>query len=158
MASSYKAVALANELFNELTKRLSALAATSSQSFDTNGNPTIIIASTASPATTQKNAFIRILPLARPLALTSIGTTPDLFVPTVTQFATEAPAAGAGHTSDFFTPADLINLYGPILRRGTRVEMYQSANGTVPVVGTLIAANLQIGYEANIYWGLLSSQ
>lgn len=158
MASSYKAVASANELFSELTKRLPALAATSSQSFDTNGNPTIVVASTGTPATTQKNAFIRIQPQANPTALTSIGTTPDLFVPTVIQVATEAPAAGTGHTSDFFSPSDLINLYGTLFARGMRLELYQSANGTVPVVGTLIAANLQVAFEANIYWGMLSSQ
>ena len=158
MASSYKAVASANELFSELTKRLPALAATSSQSFDTNGNPTIVVASTGTPATTQKNAFIRIQPIAQPTAFTSIGTTPDLFVPTVIQIATEAPAGGAGHTSDYFSPADLINLYGTLFARGMRVELYQSANTVVPVVGSLVAANLQVGFEANIYWGMLSSQ
>ena len=158
MASSYKVVALANELFSKLTKRLPALAATSSQSFDTNGNPTIVIASTGTPATTQKNAFIRLQPQAQPTALTSIGTTPDLFVPSVVQIATEAPSGGAGHTSDYFSPADLINLYGPLFGMSTRLELYQSANGTVPVVGTLIASNLQVGYEALLYWGMLASQ
>ena len=157
MASSYKAVALQTELFDELKKRLSALAATSSVGFDSSGNPTITLASNATPAAGQKNVFIRLMPQST-IFTTSIGTTPDFFVPTVIQFATEAPSAGAGHTSDFLSPSDLVALYGCLMKRGTRVEMYQSANGTVPSVSTLVAANLQAAYEANIYWGGLSSQ
>ena len=157
MASSYKAVALANELFNELTTRLPVLAPFCSQSFDTNGNPTIKVASTATPATTQENVFIRVQPQAV-ANLTSIGGTPDTFTPSVIQFATEAPAAGANHMSDYIPPTDFIQLIGSILKRGTRVEWYQSANTVVPVVGTLISTNLTTAYEANVYWGLLSSQ
>ena len=157
MASSYKAVAIANELFNSLTTRLPVLAPFCSQSFDTNGNPTIKIASSGTPATTEKNVFIRVQPLAVP-NLTSIGGTPDTFTPDVIQFATEAPSAGAGHMSDYIPPADFLSIVGCILKRGTRVEWYQSANTVVPVVGTLIASNLTTAWEANVYWGLLSSQ
>ncbi|HVT61985.1 MAG TPA: hypothetical protein VHD33_00655 [Legionellaceae bacterium] len=157
MASSYKAVALASELFAELKLRLSALAATSSTGFDSNGNPTITLASNATPATTQKNVFIRLLP-ASTIFTTSIGGTPDTFSPTVLQFATEAPSAGAGHTSDYLSPSDLVALYGCLFKRGTRVEMYQSANGTVPSVSTLVASNLQTAWENSATWGSIASQ
>ena len=157
MASSYKAVAIATVLFSDLKLRLSALAATSSTGFDSNGNPTITLASNATPATTQKNVFIRVLP-ASTIFTNSIGGTPDVFSPTIIQFATEAPAAGAGHTSDYLSPSDLVALYGCLFQKGTRVEMYQSANGTVPVVGTLVAANLQTAWEFSATWGSLASQ
>jgi len=157
MGSSYKAVAIANELFNELTKRLPVLAPFSSQSFDTNGNPTIVIASTSSPATTQKNIFVQIAPEST-INLTSIGTTPDVFVPTVINFATEAPAGGAGHMSDYLSPSDLANFFVAVFGRGTRVAWYQSANTVVPVVGTIIASNLQVSVDASLYWGRLASQ
>jgi len=157
MASSYKAVAIANELFNELTTRLPVLAPFCSQAFDTNGNPTIVVASTGTPATTQENVFIRVQPQAV-LNLTSIGTTPDTFVPTVIQFATEAPTGGANHMSDYIPPTDFIQIMGSILKKGTRVEWYQSSNTVVPVVGTLVAAKLTTAWEAALYWGLLTSQ
>jgi hypothetical protein len=157
MASSYKAVAMANELFNELTTRLPVLAPFCSQSVDTNGNPLIKIASTGTPATTQENVFIRVQPQTTPF-LTSIGTTPDTFSPTVIQFATEAPAAGSNHMSDYIPPTDFIQIFGSLFARGTRLEWYQSANTVVPVVGTLISTNLTTAWEAALYWGGLSSQ
>lgn len=149
---SYKAQALAHEIADKLKIRLSAL--TLVEGFDTNGNPTITIGA-GSPG--GKNFFVRVQPISWPLSLNVLGLASEVFTPHVIQFATEAnPAGGAG--ADILTPAELLPFLGETLVRGTKVEWYTSTNGTAPVVGTLVAGNLQASYEASLYFPMQAAQ
>jgi hypothetical protein len=42
--------------------------------------------------------------------------------------------------------------------RGTRIEFYQSPNGTAPDASQFITANFKTAIEPSLYYGLLAAQ
>lgn len=151
---SKKALALGQELFDELKKRLSALAFV--EGFDANGDYTISIgAGTAG----SKSIVVRVKPVSTG-AKDVLGLTQDPYTPTVVQFATEKNFEGTtDNVLDILTPTELLPFFVAVARRSTRVEWYRSTNGTAPTVSTMdSASNLAAATEANLYWGALASQ
>jgi hypothetical protein len=152
MATTKKALALADDLASELKQRQSALAVT--QSFDTDANPLVQVgAGTAG----SKGGLIKIKPIDMPWSKDILGNQAEVFTPHVIQLGVEAnPAGGAG--ADVNDRVTELLLLATLAARGTRVEVYESANGTAPTAATLVSANLKASFEANVQYPMVSSQ
>lgn len=147
MPTSYKAVALARELADKYRKRLTL---TVTEGVDSSNNPTILVGAASAGAT---GAFILIKPVDQSATvLNAIGQAAAVYTPHFIQVCFEAnPAGGAG--ADVNSLATIANILGEIFADNCRVEVYQSANGTVPSASQLTAANLQTTYD-DLYWPL----
>lgn len=152
--ASKKALALGQELADELRKRLSALALV--EGSDANGDYTITLGTGTAGL---KNFVVRVKAVSNS-AKDVLGLVQDAFTPTVIQFATEKNFEGTtDNVADILTPTELLPFFGTVCSRRTRVEWYRSTNGTAPTTSTMdSAANLAFAIEANLYWGALSSQ
>lgn len=156
MATTQKAIAISRELADVLSKRLATLGTPLyvTEGLDSSGNPTLVI-NDGTPVAGEENFFIRIKPVEWALAKDILGNTATIFTPHVIQIATEAPAAGA-FPGEYIPCTALLAVLSECVRKGCKVEWYQSANTVVPVVGTLVAGNLKASYE-ELYWGMLQS-
>lgn len=150
---STKSLKIANELADELKKRLPSL--TVEESFDSNGDATIKI-SDGSAAAGEPGAFIRCKGIDWSLSRNIIGQVSEVYTPTVIQLATEKDPSGADSTH-ILSRANLGAILGCIFARGTRVEWYTSANGTFPVVGT-ITGTPDFSWEASLQFGMRAGQ
>ena len=152
MSTTAKALAIANDLASELKQRQTALAV--AQSFDTDGNPLIQVgAGTAG----SKGGLIKVKPIDMPWAKDILGNAAEVYTPHVIQLGLEAnPAGGAG--ADVNDRGTSLLLYAILATRGTRVEVYESANGTAPTSATLVSANLKGSYDASVQFPMISSQ
>ena len=150
-STSYKSNELAAELASELKLRLATL--TQVTGFDSNGNPTIAIGDGVAG---HANVFILIKPIDWALAKDIFGNSANQYTPHTIQIATEAnPAGGAG--ADCLTRSQLANFLVPITKKGTRFEWFERANGAAPLVTDLVAANLKVTIENDLYWNVQSS-
>lgn len=139
------AMAESRELANRLTVRFSGIL-TVTTGLDASGFPTITI-NDGTPATTEQNFFIRVIE-APALGTNAFGLTQDSYNPCVIQVAMEtSTVANLG----FPIESNRLAVFGEVLRMGSRTEVYLAANGTVPVVGTLIAANLKATFDDLYY-------
>lgn len=121
---SYKAEAIAHESAANLKLRVSLTITEGTQGTD----PTLLIGAAAAGST---GAFVKIIASPTPLAFDILGLATVVPSPCVTQIAFEAnPAGGAG--ADVNTYATILPILGEFVSRGTRVEIYLSANGTAP--------------------------
>jgi len=103
--------------------------------------------------------LIKVRPQVWPLAKDILGNAATIFSPTIIQIGIEANAeAGDADEDDVNTLAFLLLLIGECVSRGTRVEIYQSATGTAPVVGTLVAANLVATWDGSLQFGQIANQ
>lgn len=155
MATTQKALSMANDIVSELSQRQSALAV--SLSFDTDGSPLIQVgAGTAGSA----GGIIKVQPISWPNALDVLGLTAQIFHPHVIKLGLEANYAGTNdNIADINTAAQLTLLMGIVLTRGTRVEVYQSTNGTAPSATTLAdSTKLVASWEPNAQYPMVSSQ
>jgi hypothetical protein len=154
---SHKAGKMSLELADELQKLLPTLICT--QTTDSNGDPVITLSADATPATGEKVVVIRTKSMDQPLSKDSLGLPSQLFVPHVFQLCTEANFAGTtDNVADILTPVELLPVIVSLGKRCTRVEWYQSANGTVPATAQMVSANLKATIEADLYWGTKASQ
>jgi len=124
--------------------------------FDSSGNATITI-DDGTPASREANVFIRVKARDWALQLNSIGLAQTVEVPTVIQMVTEANYAGTSdNIADNLTPAQLLPVLGTLLSRGTRLEWYTTADGTVPTVAG-ITGTPAAKFEANAVYGMKAS-
>jgi hypothetical protein len=149
-----KAIEFSAQLADILKLRFSGKVVT--QTFDTDGLPLITI-NDGTPATTEMNILIKVALLNWPLAKDILGNAANIYVPLVVQIATEAPAAGSG-VGVYLTVQNVLDLSGEICFRGAGVQWYQSANGVVPVVGTLVAGNLKASFSPDLYNPITNQQ
>lgn len=150
MATTKKALALADEIADALKKRMSLTVA---QSFDTDGNPLIKVGTGTAG---DPGGLLKIRPVDWPLAKDILGNNATMFVPHVAQLVTEANAtAGAG--ADINTPAQLLPLLAEPVARGIKLEWYNSANGNAPDPTDISASNLKATYDS-LYWPLMATQ
>jgi hypothetical protein len=150
-----KQVKLADELVDELRKRVSSYTFTTG--FDSNGWPTIAL-NDGSAATTEDNVFIRIRPRDWSLQKDVLGLDQTVFVPSVIQLAVEAPSSGLG-LARYVTIAHALAVLVTCAKRGTRLEYWEETNGTAPSVTTFDTANKQkTSIEPELDWPLLASQ
>jgi len=151
-----KQVKLADELVDELRKRVSTYIITTG--FDANGWPTISLTNDATPATTEDNVYIRVRPRDWNLQKDVLGLDQTVFVPSVIQLAVEAPSSGVG-LGRFVGKARLLALLLTCGKRGTRFEYWEETNGSIPAVTTFDTGSKMIAsQEPDLDWPLLSSQ
>lgn len=156
MATTSKALELSAELADELHRRSPLLVIT--QSKDSNGDPVLTISADSTPVAGEKVLVVRTKPIDWSLFQNSIGQAMQVYTPHVMQLCTEANYAGTSdNVADILTPAELGLVLLMIGKRGSRVEWYVSANGTVPSTAEMTSSNLQLGYEAEDKWGMLAS-
>lgn len=152
MATTKKALAMANEMAAELKQRQSTLAV--AESFDSDQNPLVKVGTGTAG---QKNALIKVMPIDWPLGKDILGLAQTVYTPHKVLVGFEAnPAGGAG--ADINDWATLLVVLGVALSRGARVEVYESANGDSPDADDFISANLKAAYEPSMQYGMLSGQ
>jgi hypothetical protein len=139
-------------------KRVSGTLPTLVQSYDTDGNPVLTFSADATPVAGEKVVVIRIKPIARALALTSVGTAADVYAPHLIQICTEANyASTVDSVADILTPVEILPILGDVISVGAITEWYVSANGTLPAIAEMTTANLKATYEA-IYQSFVGAQ
>ena len=154
MATSKKALALANQLADELRNRLDYTSIV--EGFDSNGLPTIAL-SDGSAATTEDSVFIRVRPREWPLATDIIGNTQTVYTPSVIQIAVEGPSSGLG-LARYVSIAHALAILNACAIRGTLVEYWEETNGTAPSATTFnTGSKLKASFE-DLYWNMQSSQ
>lgn len=160
MSANKKVLELSAELADELRKRVSDYAQIT-EGFDSAGFPTILLGP-ATPATTNDTVYIRTTPRSWNLTNDVLGLPQTVYTPSVIQIVTEEGTTDI--TAFYVTIAHYLAISGAVLQRGTRVELWETANGTVPSTVTpatdptqLTGATLKASFES-LYWPLLSSQ
>ncbi len=138
-APDHASVARARDIAQELRLRFARVATplAISQSQDTNGNPLIVVGSVAAAGTA--GFTIRFRPIDWPNVQTSIGLAQPVYGPHVTEVVWEA-----GISLD--TIEDIAQLLLTLGKRGTRMAIYSSPNGTAADFTQLIPANLVTEY------------
>lgn len=149
-----KAIELAHEIADKLKLRFAGKTVT--ESFDTDGLPLITV-NDGTPATTEMNILVKVNMQSWPLAKDILGNTANIYAPLTVQLATEAPAAGSG-PGVYLTCQNALDILGELVFKGSRVEWYQSANGTVPSASTIAAANLKASFQPDLYNPLTNQQ
>jgi hypothetical protein len=155
MATTKKALAMAEELVSELKQRQSALAV--ALSYDTDGNPLVKVGSGVAGT---KGGLIKIMPISWPLAKDVLGLSAEMFHPHVVRLNVEANYAGTtDNVADINTWVEQLLLVGVVISKGARVEVYLSTNGTAPNATDINDATKMVAaWENNQQYPMLSSQ
>lgn len=146
MATSAQAEAIAKDLADKLTSRQPFAAGqatlTVTLSYDTDQNPLISIG----PGTTlTRSAVIKVMPESWANAKDSLGNTAPQYCPHVIMIAKEANYVGASdNVVDGLKSFDILAIYGASLLYGTKVEVWESANGTPPTASTFGTASNKV--------------
>jgi len=145
MSSTAKADIIANVLKEEIALRLPLL--TIALAYDSDSAPYLRVGS-ASPG--DAGALIKVMPVAWPLAKDVLGNASALvYGPHVIQFGTEANFAGTtDNVADTNTTHQLMQLLGPCIASGCKVEWYESAYGDTPDLADLVASNLKSTFQS----------
>lgn len=149
MAISAKSLSLLQELKDRLSKRTSLAVG----EIDIQSTGASLQVGTG--VIGSQSMFIRALQID-PIGFDGIGLAARGYAQTVIQVAVEATAASA--TTSLLTSANTINVLGEVLRQGSRVELYMSANGVAPVAGTLVAGNLKATWEPDLQYRTMDAQ
>lgn len=141
-----KQVELAISLSESLKRRFTVL-----NSFDTSGLPTVLVgAGTAG----SQSAFIRVKAIDS-IGTDSLGLTQRSFGPHVMQVVLETSTIA---NVALMTEINKLPLMAEIVGRGTRVELYMSANGNAVDVADIIPGNLKATWDGfNLEFGVMAA-
>ena len=129
------------------------------ESKDSNGDAVIVLSADSTPAAGEKVIVIRTKSMDQPLAKDSLGLPSMTFVPSVIQLCTELNYAGTtDNVADILGPVELLPVICTLANRATRIEWYQTANGTLPATAQMTSSNLKATIEADLFWGTKASQ
>lgn len=148
MATSKKALALADEIVSELRQRQSALAVT--VSYDSDSNPLVRLGTGTAG---QPGALFKVQPIDVPAAVAPkdvLGLTESIYTPHVIKVGTEANATA----TDIALLTNKLLALGLAVSKGTKVEWYESATGDSPDADDFIAGNLKATFEASAQYPL----
>jgi hypothetical protein len=149
MAGTAKTLVFRDELASELAIRLPALAKT--KSFGATGESDLMVgAGTAG----SDSVFVRFCAVAS-IQKDVLGLNQTVFTPHIAQLVIEAnPAGGAG--ADVGTWATRLAVLGAVIAKGTRVEVYTTAN-TTPVSAAGITGAPTATFEIHPQYALMAS-
>jgi hypothetical protein len=155
MATTKKALAMAEELVSELKQRQSALAV--ALSYDADGSPLVKVGTGVAGT---KGGLIKIQPISWPLAKDILGLDAQMFHPHVVKLNVEANYEGSNDgILDINTWDVQLLLVAACVSKGARVELYLSTNGTGPNATDLAdATKLKASWETNAQYPMVSSQ
>jgi len=157
MPTNYKAHALFAELVDELRKRVSDYASIT-ESVDANGFDVVTLAADATPATTEDIVVIRVRPRTWDLTKDVLGSAQNVYTPSVIDVATEVSGVATG-IMDYVSVVHALAVLTTCAKRGTRLELWEETNGTIPSATTFnTAGKLKTSIEPELYWPLLASQ
>lgn len=135
----YSSMARARDLQNELATRCARfgtpLPVTAGQ--DASGNPLVIVGTVSAPG--GAGFTIRLRPIDWPLVQTAVGIAQPVYSPHVTEIAYEA-----GIAAD--TVEAITTIAMACAKRGTRIAIYQSSNGTAADYTQMIPTKLVCTY------------
>jgi hypothetical protein len=147
-----KANAISHAIADALKLRLPAIALV--EGLDASGNPTIQLgAGTAGAA----GGLIRIVPQEWSLAKDILGLTANIYTPHAAQICFEANVT-SGSGADVNTIATQSLVFMEVALHGTRVDVFQTANGTAPVVASFVESNRKATFDPAIYQGMIANQ
>ncbi len=135
MATTAKAQSLIRQLAEDLTLRLSALTVTAGT--DSSGNPQITVGTGIAAS---QSAFIRCIPEST-LQVDGLGLTQRVYTPHIIQFVLETSTIAA---VALMTEANKMLLLGELLKHGTKVELYMSANANAVDVADITGTPVQV--------------
>jgi hypothetical protein len=150
MATSKKAIALRDDIAEELSQRQSAL--TVAKSFDTDENPLITLGDNGAG---DPGCIIKVMPISQPLAKDILGLTQNVYTPHMLLINFEKDST----PGDVNTTAQKLLPLAVVLARAARVVLVESTNGTAPNVTDIAnTAKWAATFEPSAQWGMLSSQ
>lgn len=148
MSTLKKASVLSRELANRLARRFTSLSVV--ESFDGSGNPVITV-SDGTPAAGEQVAVVRVLEQAS-IGTNSVGLAQDSFGPHVVQVCLETSTIA---NVALLLEANKLKLMGEVMSLKAKVELYMSANTTVPAVGEMVSGNLKDTFQ-DLYFPFLN--
>jgi hypothetical protein len=153
---SAKAQKLAAELVDELRKTPGPDYILV-EGFDDDGWSVLTMKESSTETTEEDNVYIRVR--AREWGLTKdiIGHDQPVYTPSVIQLVTEAAASGSA-PAPFVSADHWARITQLCTKRGTRVEFWTTAHGTVPSDVDFASDDLVSAIEPDLYYPLLSSQ
>lgn len=144
---SARSQSFAAELQNVLARRFATV---SSLSFDTDGEPYLLIgAGTAG----SQSAIVKVKTYA-PLGVNVIGLAATAFAPLVTQIVLETSTIA---NVPLLIQSNVLALLGELGHRGARQELYMTANTVAVTVGAIIAGNLKATFDPDLQYKLMDS-
>lgn len=149
MPISAKSLALVKELKDRLARRTTL--AISDLSYDTDGGAWFLIGTGAAGTQSMVVKSKQI----DPVGFNGIGLAATGYAQTVLQVVVETSTIA---NVSLLTGANFLNLMGEVLRQGSRVELYMSANTNTVGVEDIIPANLRTTWEADLQYRLMDAQ
>ena len=149
MAISAKSLSLMQELKDRLARRTTL--AVTDLGFDTDGGALLQV---GTGAIGSQSMLIKAKQID-PLGFDGIGLAARGYAQTVIQIGLEATAVA---NTAILTAINNLNVLGEVLRQGSRVELYMSANGVAPVAGTLVVGNLKATWEPDLQYRTMDAQ
>ena len=144
---SSKAIELSLSLSASLRKRGFAAV----DAFDTNGLPVINVGTMSIGS---QSVFIRTQPIAS-IGTDSLGLTQRSFGPHVIQCVVETSTIA---NVALLTEINKLPIMAEVMVRGTRVELYMSANGNAPDVADITSGNLKATWDGqNADFGVMAA-
>lgn len=131
-----KQVELALSLKDALARRFTTVVT----GFDTNGNPTVSVGALTAGS---QSAFIRLKAIDS-IGTDSVGNTQRAFGPHVIQLVLETSTIAS---VPLLTGANMVPLLAELVSRGTRVELYMSANTNAVDVSDITSGNLKYTWD-----------
>lgn len=151
---SKKAHALAADLAADLTVRLASLSLTVTLSADTDLLPLVKVGTQVAGS---QSALIKITTDSSALAKDVLGLTQQAFSPHKIQLVLEGnPIAGAG--ADVMAWPAKLSIIASVVRRGCKVELYETANTNAVDVSDIASANLKTTFQPDLAYGVLANQ
>jgi hypothetical protein len=141
---SAKALSLANDIRDELVKRFSGVLTVGAVQFDTDLLPYVLVgAGTAG----SQSALLKIADIL-PVGFNAIGQAAVSYGnPCKIQAVLETSAVS---NVPLLTGANITQLLGMLAHRGSRIELYQSANGTAVAIAQITSGNLKTTFEPDL--------
>lgn len=141
-----KQVELALSLSQSLKRRFTVV-----DGFDASGLPTLLVG----PGTAgSQSAFLRVLPIPS-IGTDSVGLTQRSFGPHSIQVVLETSTIA---NVALLTEINKLPLMAEVVGRGTRVELYMSANGNAVDVADITPANLKATWDGfNVEFGVMAA-
>lgn len=126
------------------------------QGYDASGNPQLVLGD-ATPATLEQNFYIRIIETpATNFGTDSVGQAATSYGPHVIQVVMEGTVIAGGQAVP--TASNQAQVISSCVLQGTRVEIYVTTVGTVPVVGSITSAQLVSTIDEDLMFGLYAGR
>ena len=149
MAASAKSLSLCLELKDRLARRTTL--AVGDIAFDTDGGAYFLVGA----GTAGSQSMLVKSKQIDPMGTDVIGLAAKGYSQTVLQVVVETSTIA---NTALLTAANMLNLMGEVLRQGSRVELYMSANTNTVGVEDLISGNLKATWDADLQYRTMDGQ